>query len=91
MVILGVLCSVRLEGVMGKRLDDVHIPVGSTVKHTFHGLTMTKKHDGLDIDSDSYWESGSKVPMIIPDSRVRLRLSQKDGVLRNLVEVENDD
>jgi hypothetical protein len=66
----------------------VHIPLGSTVKHTLHGITMIKKQDGLDVNSDSLWKGRYGTEMIIPDSRVRLRLSQKDGVLRNLVEAE---
>jgi hypothetical protein len=49
---------------------------------------MVKKQDGLDVNSDSLWKGRHGTEMIIPDSRVRLRLSQKDGVLRNLVEAE---
>lgn len=66
-----------------------HIPIGSTVYHYMYGARMKKVEDGRDVNSDSLWKSRFH-EMLISDTRVRLRVSQKDSTLKKLVEANND-
>lgn len=63
------------------------IPIGSTVHHFMYGARMKKVKDGIDADHDSLWKSKYH-EMSIPDNRLRLKLTKKDGVLKRLVEAK---